>query len=419
MPSMKKLYRKPHLLRNIQRQSGIIYRARRKPESDTGPEPDAEPESQTQGQSQMQNQSQTQGQSHNPSRTKIRTQPEPDSGSGAEPDPVQSQNQTLVQSQNQTPVQGQTSVPEPEANQSQGQNQTQGPESSVPIARARIVLLMGRTRIVLSYGQGRIVRPTVRARTRIVLLMVRVRIVPVPRSGPKPSVLRSGTRVQDCPSYGQGPGSRAVRLTVRVRAVRLTVGAGSGQSVLHGQGQNRPSGSGSRVVHPSTGQGQNRPSYSRARAVRHTVRAGPSVLRSGWAAPVLRSGQGRPSPRSGPEPSVHGQGQSRPSWVRVRTVLPYGQGGRPQGVCKTSGETDGALAHKTTRDFRKEGKEYEKTREERRELGRHSQFGNRPNQSQNSSARIRRHCRTASRRMNLRLKRSRYRDKDSGKNDNP
>ena len=50
-----------------------------------------------------------------------------------------------------------------------------------------------------------------------------------------------------------------------------------------------------------------------------------------------------------------------------------GQASRPQ-------ESDGALAHKTTRDFHKDSKEKDRTREERRENGRRSGNNLRPNQ---------------------------------------
>ena len=102
---------------------------------------------------------------------------------------------------------------------------------------------------------------------------------------------------------------------------------------------------------------QERP-YSQSR----TGGTGASAGGRGTGAPVRSygtSGQGRP-----------GQPAS-PAGGRVRGAAP---GARP---APQAGGGDGALAHKTTRDFRKDGKERERNREERKELGK--------NQSQASS----------------------------------
>ena len=65
----------------------------------------------------------------------------------------------------------------------------------------------------------------------------------------------------------------------------------------------------------------------------------------------------------------------------------FGQGGQRKSSPVPAG--DGALAHKTSRDHRKDNsKEYDRNREERRENGKHSQFGSRPNQSKKQFNRI-------------------------------
>lgn len=74
-------------------------------------------------------------------------------------------------------------------------------------------------------------------------------------------------------------------------------------------------------------------------------------------------GQGRP--QTGPMPGGRGRGPAAPH----------------------AGGTDGALAHKTSRDFAKGSKEKDKNREERRENGRHG-FANRPNQQRRTFNRV-------------------------------
>ncbi len=71
---------------------------------------------------------------------------------------------------------------------------------------------------------------------------------------------------------------------------------------------------------------------------------------------------GAPGARGDRSGSFAGRGgQARPGQAPSFA----GRGGKPQG-----GGGDGALAHKTTRDFRKDGKDRERSREERREMGR-------------------------------------------------
>ena len=73
-------------------------------------------------------------------------------------------------------------------------------------------------------------------------------------------------------------------------------------------------------------------------------------------------GQGRPSYGQGQGRPPYGQGQSRPPYGQGQSRSPYGQAKAPE-----TANSDGALAHKTTRDYK--GKNYEKAHEDRRELG--------------------------------------------------
>ena len=91
---------------------------------------------------------------------------------------------------------------------------------------------------------------------------------------------------------------------------------------------------------------------------------------------------------------AYGQNQSRPAYGQGTQGRPsFGQAapagrGRAAGAARPAA-ADGALAHKTTRDYRKDGgKEYDRNREERRENGKHSQFGSRPNQNKKQFNRI-------------------------------
>ena len=79
-------------------------------------------------------------------------------------------------------------------------------------------------------------------------------------------------------------------------------------------------------------------------------------------------------------------GNTRGTGAPGRGFAPQGQGrpapgapagGRLRGVssAKTAGDSDGSLAKKTSRDFRKDGKERERSKEERRELGHRSEMG--------------------------------------------
>ena len=94
------------------------------------------------------------------------------------------------------------------------------------------------------------------------------------------------------------------------------------------------------------------------------------------ARPAYGQNQGRPS---------YGQGtQGRPSFGQA---APAGRG-RTAGAARPAA-SDGALAHKTTRDYRKDsGKDYDRNREERRENGKHAQFSSRPNQNKKQFNRI-------------------------------
>ncbi|MBR0378682.1 MAG: translation initiation factor IF-2 [Lachnospiraceae bacterium] len=109
---------------------------------------------------------------------------------------------------------------------------------------------------------------------------------------------------------------------------------------------------------------------------------------SGERRPFSRDGQSRPAgTRQGSRDS---QGERRPfgrDGQGSQGRSSFGQGGQRKSSPVPAG--DGALAHKTSRDHRKDNsKEYDRNREERRENGKHSQFGSRPNQSKKQFNRI-------------------------------
>ena len=91
-------------------------------------------------------------------------------------------------------------------------------------------------------------------------------------------------------------------------------------------------------------------------------------------------GQNTGRDQGGQERRQFGQGQG------------IGRGTRPGGASRPSASADGALVHKTTRDYRKDGgKDYDRNKEERRENGKHSQYGSassKPNQSKKQFSRI-------------------------------
>ena len=91
-------------------------------------------------------------------------------------------------------------------------------------------------------------------------------------------------------------------------------------------------------------------------------------------------GQNTGRDQGGQERRQFGQGQG------------IGRGTRPGGASRPAASADGALVHKTTRDYRKDGgKDYDRNKEERRENGKHSQYGstsNKPNQGKKQFSRI-------------------------------
>ena len=91
-------------------------------------------------------------------------------------------------------------------------------------------------------------------------------------------------------------------------------------------------------------------------------------------------GQNAGRDQGGQERRAFGQGQG------------MGRGTRPGGTSRPAASADGALVHKTTRDYRKDGgKDYDRNKEERRENGKHSQYGSassKPNQSKKQFSRI-------------------------------
>jgi len=107
----------------------------------------------------------------------------------------------------------------------------------------------------------------------------------------------------------------------------------------------------------------------------------------------------------GQERRPYGQGQDRRSFGQNagqsqggQDRRPYGQsqgvgrGTRLGGASRPAASADGALVHKTTRDYRKDGgKDYDRNKEERRENGKHSQYGSsssKPNQGKKQFSRI-------------------------------
>ena len=103
-------------------------------------------------------------------------------------------------------------------------------------------------------------------------------------------------------------------------------------------------------------------------------------------------GQGQ----SGQERRSFGQNTGRDQGGQERRQFGQGQGigrgTRPGGASRPAASADGALVHKTTRDYRKDGgKDYDRNKEERRENGKHSQYGstsNKPNQGKKQFSRI-------------------------------
>ena len=103
-------------------------------------------------------------------------------------------------------------------------------------------------------------------------------------------------------------------------------------------------------------------------------------------------GQGQ----GGQERRSYGQNAGRDQGGQERRPFGQGQGMgrgvRPGGASRPAASADGALAHKTTRDYRKDGgKDYDRNKEERRENGKHSQYGStssKPNQGKKQFSRI-------------------------------
>ena len=95
-------------------------------------------------------------------------------------------------------------------------------------------------------------------------------------------------------------------------------------------------------------------------------------------------------------PYGQSQGAGRDQGGQDRRTFGQGQGtgrGMRQGAAaRPAANADGALVHKTTRDYRKDGgKDYDRNKEERRENGKHSQYGStssKPNQNKKQFSRI-------------------------------
>ena len=100
----------------------------------------------------------------------------------------------------------------------------------------------------------------------------------------------------------------------------------------------------------------------------------------------------RPYGQGGQERRPYSQGQGSQERRPYGQGQGIGRGTRPGGASRPSASADGALVHKTTRDYRKDGgKDYDRNKEERRENGKHSQYGSassKPNQGKKQFSRI-------------------------------
>ena len=163
--------------------------------------------------------------------------------------------------------------------------------------------------------------------------------------------------------YGQGQGGQ------ERRPYGQSQGQGGQERRPYGQGQGgqerRPygQGQGGQERRPySQGQGQERRPYGQGQGGQE------------------RRPYGQSQDQGGQERRAYGQGQG------------MGRGTRPGGASRPAASADGALVHKTTRDYRKDGgKDYDRNKEERRENGKHSQYGSassKPNQSKKQFSRI-------------------------------
>ena len=184
---------------------------------------------------------------------------------------------------------------------------------------------------------------------------------PVQASAPAPAVQHPSAPVRPAPT-SRPQGQRTPYSQNRPQGQgRSSYGQGQGRP-SYGQGQGRPS-YGQGQGRPSYGQGQGRPSYGQGQ--------GRPSYGQGQSRPSYGQGQGRPSYGQGQGRPSYGQGQGRPSYGQGQSRPPYGQGqSRPpygQAKAPETANSDGALAHKTTRDYK--GKNYEKAHEDRRELG--------------------------------------------------
>ncbi|MDO4805095.1 MAG: translation initiation factor IF-2, partial [Lachnospiraceae bacterium] len=207
---------------------------------------------------------------------------------------------------------------------------------------------------------------------------------------------RDGRNSGDRRPSGQGQGDRRIGNQGGDRRQggqgdRRTMGQGGDRRQGGRDGQGRPAGGRS-----GAGQGERRPAGREGQGGDRRP-AGLGGMFGQRAAG--NAGQGRtPGMRPGPSQSgdrrtvgrSDGQGRmgaARPGGRDAQGRPGMGQGGQRRSQPAAAG--DGALAHKTSRDHRKDNsKEYDRNREERRENGKHSQFGTRPNQSKKQFNRI-------------------------------
>ena len=186
----------------------------------------------------------------------------------------------------------------------------------------------------------------------------------------KPEKAVKAEKKESAPAPAAAEADKSADTGFRNGRVIRSFGAAMTQQMNSGGSGSRPARGRNASGRPGQGQGGQRGGQERRPADR--------VQGQGGARGGVRSPQGRGTDRpyggqggqrgsaapgrGGAAPSSFGRGQqSRPG-----QAAPFvGRGGRqaPSGG-------DGALAHKTARDFRKDGKDRERNREERRELGR-------------------------------------------------
>ena len=201
---------------------------------------------------------------------------------------------------------------------------------------------------------------------------------------------------QERRSYGQGQSGQERRPYGQSGQERRPYSQGQGgqerRPYSQGQGgqERRPYGQGSQERRPyGQGQaGQERRPYGQGQGGQERRPYGQS--QSGQERRPYGQGQGGQERRSFGQNTGRDQGgQERRQFGQGQGI---GRGTRTGGASRPAASADGALVHKTTRDYRKDGgKDYDRNKEERRENGKHSQYGstsNKPNQGKKQFSRI-------------------------------